>query len=974
MPTSGWKRLLAGMPSFRGPGKYPIAAYSEFMPPPRLGPKPYPSAGPVPFAEDDPWGWQVTEYEEAFQLQPGLQTLACQLVGIVSRLGQGEKAPGIARKKLLDNPYWPPELANRAGTFAHERYVVLLPLALSRTQDDKGRLRWTLFGGSEQGPARAFWKSFFAAPGRELPEEQALGFFRKLLGTVYGEPDHKLADPRAAGFRILPLDLEPAFRCGSEKPLPGWVAPLQYRKGEPVRGVKYLLTFRPFGRLPPALQQAYLAGDLHLLPFPGSLAFWGAPPYLRLQDELPFALQIPLLQTITRHEDPRSIRVPQSGWLHEPRSGQPEPDGQHGPVRNTYKRTHRWLRMHRHEDALAVVASEDKLVHVLFSTAPDDIGLYGKPMARNVQLWTHDYRLLLDGPRATSPEIASAAEALCAGGLFGYRFLFPAMRVGRYELYWHRPLAAYLSPQTGKPALIPDAPPGYLTAYRSDGPDLANPIELWPRMLRREPYVAALELFDHAHDFQQLRTSLNVRKLLDARYLFGGLVPRSYARQLVTCPKHESLECWLDTLPRRSNDPKRGERLVEELRQVVEPAASAGGTTGPEALTYHRTARRSFEVEYWKTIRDLAHGAYITKDNADCILEPTTLYQVAHHHRDLEALGDYVLDYYEGVVSRARMTGKALVGELPFAWRTDFEFPWMGGWLSNQEGSTHERNLIVVIPGRDRRRAVIMADHYDTAYMEDHYEKQSGGNGARLAAAGADDNHSATAALMLGAPIFLQLSRAGRLGCDIWLIHLTGEEFPSDCLGARHVCQALVEGTITMRLRSGRERDLSRTRVQGVYVLDMVAHNNPHDRDVFQIAPGTGQESAWLAYQAHMANEIWNASVPAWNRHPSRRRCRRGRRSADGFTVPPTALHPQLHGEVRLPYDPRSTLYNTDGQIFSDAGVPVVLFMENYDINRAGYHDTHDTLENIDLDYGAGVAAIAIEAVARAATEDPCSV
>ena len=70
-------------------------------------------------------------------------------------------------------------------------------------------------------------------------------------------------------------------------------------------------------------------------------------------------------------------------------------------------------------------------------------------------------------------------------------------------------------------------------------------------------------------------------------------------------------------------------------------------------------------------------------------------------------------------------------------------------------------------------------------------------------------------------------------------------------------------------------------------------------------------------------------------------------------------------------FDPRSTLYNTDGQIFSDAGIPVVLFMENYDINREGYHDTHDTMANIDLDYGSAVAAIAIEAVARAATEKP---
>jgi len=57
---------------------------------------------------------------------------------------------------------------------------------------------------------------------------------------------------------------------------------------------------------------------------------------------------------------------------------------------------------------------------------------------------------------------------------------------------------------------------------------------------------------------------------------------------------------------------------------------------------------------------------------------------------------------------------------------------------------------------------------------------------------------------------------------------------------------------------------------------------------------------------------------------------------------------------VRLSEDPRSSLVNTDGQIFSDCGVPVVLFMENYDISRKGYHDTKDTLENIDLDYGAG--------------------
>ena len=45
----------------------------------------------------------------------------------------------------------------------------------------------------------------------------------------------------------------------------------------------------------------------------------------------------------------------------------------------------------------------------------------------------------------------------------------------------------------------------------------------------------------------------------------------------------------------------------------------------------------------------------------------------------------------------------------------------------------------------------------------------------------------------------------------------------------------------------------------------------------------------------------------------------------------------------------------------------LVLFMENYDINRKGYHDSQDTLNNIDLDYGSAVAAIAIETIARLA-------
>jgi hypothetical protein len=255
--------------------------------------------------------------------------------------------------------------------------------------------------------------------------------------------------------------------------------------------------------------------------------------------------------------------------------------------------------------------------------------------------------------------------------------------------------------------------------------------------------------------------------------------------------------------------------------------------------------------------------------------------------------------------------------------------------------------------------------------MEDRYERDPKTKGARIAAAGADDNYSATAALMHGAPVFLELSKQGKLACDIWLIHLTGEEFPADCMGARHLCQSLVEGNLTMRLANGRRKDLSNVQVQGVYVLDMIAHNNDHDRDIFQIAPGDSKGSLWLAWQAHQANRLWNDLTYEWNEGPPRRDRGRGQRSPDSAKIPDVAIHPQLHGEVRPRFDPRSTLYNTDGQIFSDVGIPVVLFMENYDINRCGYHDSHDTMANIDLDYGAAVAAIAIESVARAATENP---
>jgi hypothetical protein len=961
MPTAGWKALIPTKPLFLGRGKFPIPAYSEFMPPPRLGWKPYGAIDQTLFSEDDPWGWRVGEYEEARELQPGLQQVAKQLLETLDHVLQGKPAQGLTQQDLTDNPYWPEELAQHVADLKHEACVIIAPLALSKTQDDKGRIRWTLFGGSERGPAKAFWKSFHQAPDQEYPAQEAITFLCRLLHEVYGAALHSELDLHRAGFRILPQEPNPPLPYCAEGELPRWTRPFFLAESSDIGEVKYLLTFRSFGELPAGIRQAYLQGRLHLIPYPGSLAFWGVQDCHRLRQQLPLAMQIPLLQAVDRHESPLGLRVPQAGWLHEATPGHEHKH--HRRIRNTYRRTHRWERILRDQEDAALMRAEEPLVHVLFSNLPDDVGLYGKPMARNVQIWREDGSLLLDGPQANFKQIEQARQTVQKGGLFGYRFQFPPMRVDEHEVYWHRPLIAYRHPRSGEAKVVAHAPLGYLTAYDSKKPNLDKPIELWPRLQHRELALATLPLFSQGAREHGTQEARNIRKLLESAGLWGGKLPRSFARQLARLPKHQSFDQWLESL----------QGPLTQVRQLIDNDQSVktakGKNNSPPSWTYQKTARREFELAYWQTIVDLAEGAFLNKNVADCVRDDITQSRLTYPGRHLDALADYLLKLHHQNIKKAKMQGRAVAGELPFRWQPEFPFYWSQAWQRNRKAAC-ERDLLVVIPGRDRKRAVIMADHFDTAYMEDCYDGRVGKPGARLAACGADDNHSATAALLLAAPIFLQLSKAGKLGCDVWLIHLTGEEFPTDCLGARHLTQWIVERSLELQLGKGRSKKLANVEIKGLYVLDMVAHNNDREQDIFQIAPGTGKPSLWLAYQAHMANRIWNESTEIWNKQLERKGRPRGRRSPHGAAVPEVALHLPLSGEVRPTYDPRSALFNTDGQIFSDAGVPAVLFMENYDINRQGYHDTHDTMANIDLDYGAALTAIAIETVARAAIEE----
>jgi len=105
---------------------------------------------------------------------------------------------------------------------------------------------------------------------------------------------------------------------------------------------------------------------------------------------------------------------------------------------NHFHRTHRWERIHRHQDELNNEGKLTKMAKVLFSTELDLIGLYDKPLARNSHLWSHDFELMLDGPSATKKDIIKAEETIIKGGLFGYRFFYPPMQVGYHSVYWHR--------------------------------------------------------------------------------------------------------------------------------------------------------------------------------------------------------------------------------------------------------------------------------------------------------------------------------------------------------------------------------------------------------------------------------------------------------------------------------------------------------------------------------------------------------
>jgi hypothetical protein len=219
-------------------------------------------------------------------------------------------------------------------------------------------------------------------------------------------------------------------------------------------------------------------------------------------------------------------------------------------------------------------------------------------------------------------------------------------------------------------------------------------------------------------------------------------------------------------------------------------------------------------------------------------------------------------------------------------------------------------NVIAVIPGTNKgadNKPVILADHFDTAYAEDVFEK----TGKRVAAPGADDNYTATAAL-LAAAATLKDSKPKN---DIWLLHLTGEEFPADDLGARVFIQYMLENKI---------------QTSGIIIMDMIGHN-PDGKKMFQISSGKSDESIRIAELLHQVTGT---------------------------------VAPDRDGKIRDRFSDLSYLYNTDGRVFSAFGFPVVLLNEHlnrkFRLFRDGYHKTSDNSSKIDWNYALDIVRVAI--------------
>jgi hypothetical protein len=240
-----------------------------------------------------------------------------------------------------------------------------------------------------------------------------------------------------------------------------------------------------------------------------------------------------------------------------------------------------------------------------------------------------------------------------------------------------------------------------------------------------------------------------------------------------------------------------------------------------------------------------------------------------------------------------------------------------------------QANLIAFIPASGKHKCnepVLFIDHIDTAFEEDTFYNTD----VRQTTQGADDNVSGLIALLQSVSI---LKETQKEACrDIWLVHVTGEEYPAASLGIVYFLQQLL------------------IKKQSIYtgvIVDMISHRVNRSDPIIQINTGDTTKSMLLAELA--VNYVYPE-------------------------IKKNLILNNLQPVIRQWENPYAYLYNTDGVRFVQYGFECLLFNEhiNYHENfeRDGYHDTFDTVDLIDFEYGQTVSQYAIATVAMLAHAD----
>ncbi len=243
-----------------------------------------------------------------------------------------------------------------------------------------------------------------------------------------------------------------------------------------------------------------------------------------------------------------------------------------------------------------------------------------------------------------------------------------------------------------------------------------------------------------------------------------------------------------------------------------------------------------------------------------------------------------------------------------------------------------QSNLIALIKGQNsgpNEPKVVAIDHIDTAVAEDIFEK----TGKRVTVEGASDNVTATATLLRAAEVLKNFTPK----YDILLVHLTGEEFPSDGLGAWHFLSEAFQDKGT---------PVSKIKIKAVIVADFIGFHHPEENK-FQINPTFSGESLQIA---RLALDAADKMIPKRGKSP----------------IWEMVYRPRHH--------PSSGVFNTDLMEFEYMGIPGLLFNEYLDYSSDNLrkmdphnHQSHDVPQNIDYSYASEISKVIIETIVRAA-------